>query len=99
MIVSRPATGRYSHAPDQNRKSQFASDKHKLCANAKTGKVIEENARIEKRIRKLGIGKKPTLPFDASQIQQYGNDLINDLLPRVIEKEIRLNKYLQGLAK
>jgi hypothetical protein len=64
-----------------------------------TGTVLEENERVEKRIRKLGWGEVPTLPFDSEIIEDYGNQLINDLLPRVIEKELRANNVLKVKAK
>jgi hypothetical protein len=61
------------------------------------GGLVEENDRSEKHSRKIGVGTVPVLPFDAGQIQDFGNELINSLLPVAIEKELRLNKYLQGL--
>ena len=64
-----------------------------------TDTVLEENERIEKRVRKLGWGEVPSLPFDSEIIEDYGNQLINDLLPRVIEKELRANKILKMRAK
>lgn len=60
----------------------------------KSGDVLEENERIEKRTRKIGKGEAPVLPFGIPQIEDYGKQLVNDLLPRVIEKELRLNKLL-----
>lgn len=64
-----------------------------------TGTILEENERVEKRTRKLGWGEIPNLPFDSELIKDYGNQLINDLLPRVIEKELRANKVLKLKAK
>ena len=58
------------------------------------GKVVEEDERSESVTRKLGIGKAPSLPVDAAEIRGFGEELMNSLLPRTIEKEIRLNKVL-----
>jgi hypothetical protein len=59
------------------------------------GKLLEENERSESVSRKLGVGKGPVMPYAAAEIRGYGEELMNTLLPRVIEKEIRLNKALK----
>ncbi len=60
------------------------------------GTLLEENERAERRLLDLGFGNEPTLPFEVGQIKGYGTQLVNDLLPRAIEKEIRLNKQLRA---
>lgn len=60
----------------------------------KNGQLVEENERAERRHRDVGLGT-PTLPFEASQIEDYGTQLVNELLPAVIAKEIQLNKRLR----
>jgi hypothetical protein len=60
-----------------------------------SGKLLEENERSEQVMRQLGMGKAPVMPFGDTQIESYGEELMNTLLPRVIEKEIRLNKALK----
>jgi len=57
-----------------------------------TGKVLEENERSECTTRKLGVGKGPVLPYAGAEVRGYGEELMNSILPRVIEKEIRLTK-------
>ena len=56
------------------------------------GKLLGENTRNEHVTRKLGVGKGPVLPYDGAQVRGYGEELLNTLLPRVIEKEIRYSK-------
>ncbi len=60
-----------------------------------TNRLLARNERSERRSRKLGMGS-PMLPFDQVVIQGYGEELVNDMLPRVIEKELQLNPLLQG---
>lgn len=55
--------------------------------DAKTKSVLVTDEQSERRSLKLGMGNVPSLPFDQAVIQDYGNELINDMLPRVIEKE------------
>lgn len=62
--------------------------------DSKTSKVLEENERSMKKTQKIGFGNTPVLPMGTTQIKEYGNELINNLLLRVIEKELRLNKFL-----
>jgi hypothetical protein len=64
--------------------------------NTGTGAVLARNERSERRSRKLGIGKMPKLPFDQAVVQDYGNELINDMLPRVIEKELHSASFLHA---
>ncbi len=59
------------------------------------GKLLEENERSELVTRKLGVGKGPVLPYGSAEVKDYGAELMNTLLPRVIEKEIRLNKVMK----
>jgi hypothetical protein len=63
--------------------------------DAKTNSLIEANERSERRSRKLGTNV-PSLPFGASVVQDFGNEMINDMLPRVIEKEFHLASVLRG---
>jgi hypothetical protein len=66
----------------------------------KTGAVLGSNERSEHRSRKLGMGKVPHLAsFDQAVLQDYGNEMYNDLLPRVIEKELCSISLLQQPAK
>ena len=62
--------------------------------NPGTGEV-EENVRVEKRTRKLGYGDDPQLPFAAGQMKGWGDELVNDLFPRVIEKELKQARCLR----
>jgi hypothetical protein len=55
----------------------------------RTQTLLARNERSERRSRKLGLGNTPSLPFDSVVIKDYGNELMNDLLPRVIEEELR----------
>jgi hypothetical protein len=55
--------------------------------NSGTGNVLARNERSEHRSRKIG-DRIPILPFDQPVIQDYGQELFNDLLPQVIENEI-----------
>ncbi len=59
------------------------------------GKLLEENIRSEHVTRKLGVSNAPIMPTGSEQIEDYGKELMNSVLPRVIEKEIRLNKVLK----
>jgi hypothetical protein len=68
--------------------------------DAKSGNVLGSNERSEQRSRKLGFGKAPALAaFDHSVVQSYGSEIINDMLPRVIEKKLRATAFLQPAAK
>ncbi len=59
--------------------------------NAKEDSVLAINERSERRSRKLGYGHTVKLPFDSAIVQGYGAELVNDMLPRVIEREILLS--------
>lgn len=63
--------------------------------DAKTGSVLARNERSERRSRKLGMGNVPSLPFGQAVVKDYGNELINDMLPRVIEKELASISFLR----
>jgi hypothetical protein len=56
--------------------------------NSGTGNVLARNERSEHRSRKIGPDV-PVLPFASPVIRGYGQELLDDLLPRVIEKELR----------
>ena len=60
-----------------------------------TGAVLASNERSERRSHQLTMGERPTLPFDTGVIQSYGNELVNDMLPRVIEKELNFAPFLR----
>jgi hypothetical protein len=65
--------------------------------NSGTGNVLARNERSEHRSRKIGMSI-PMLPFGKSEIQGYGQELLNDLLPQVIEKELRLFSEASALS-
>src|ERR1019366_6674503 len=44
------------------------------------------------------MGNVPTLPFDNAVVQDYGNEMVNDLLPRLIEKELLSASFLSAGA-
>jgi hypothetical protein len=52
-----------------------------------TGKVLTRNEQSERRSHNLG-NQTPQLPFAEPMIHDYGQELLNDMLPRVIEKEL-----------
>ncbi|MGA3265946.1 MAG: SEL1-like repeat protein [Verrucomicrobiota bacterium] len=59
--------------------------------DAKANTVLAANERSEQRSRKTGYGHRVKLPFDAGVVKEYGAELVNDMLPRVIEKELLLS--------
>jgi hypothetical protein len=66
----------------------------------KSGAVLRSNERSERRSRKLSMGGVPRLAgFDQTVVRDYGNEMINDLLPRVIEKELCSVSLLQQTGK
>lgn len=52
-----------------------------------TGSVLVRNEQSERRSHNLG-NQTPVLPFAEPMIHDYGQELLNDMLPRVIEKEL-----------
>lgn len=66
--------------------------------DAKTGQLLDETENTERETRQLGI-HKPKLPTGAREIEDYGNRLINILLPRVIEKGINAFGRISNIAK
>lgn len=58
------------------------------------GRVAEENERSERATRELGMSAAPIMPTGAAGIRSYGDELMNALLPKVIEKEIRKSKVI-----
>jgi hypothetical protein len=68
--------------------------------DTKNGSLLGSNERSEHRSRKLPAGIVPHLgSLDHEIVQGYGNELINDMLPRVIEKELRSTSFLQRASK
>jgi len=66
----------------------------------KSGAVLGSNERSEHRSRKLSRNGVPRLAaFDQAVVRDYGNEMINDLLPRVIEKELCSISLLQQPGK
>lgn len=63
--------------------------------DVKANNMLATNERSEHRFRKLGFGQKVKLPFDSAAVEGYGEEMVNDMLPRVIEKEILLAPFLQ----
>jgi hypothetical protein len=63
--------------------------------DAATGALLASNERSERRSQQLPMGERPALPFNAGVIQSYGSELVNDMLPRVIEKELNLAPFLR----
>jgi hypothetical protein len=62
--------------------------------NRQTNDLLAGNERSERRSRKLGMGNVPKLPLQEAVVKDYGNELINDMLPRVIEKEFHSASFL-----
>jgi hypothetical protein len=62
-----------------------------------TKNVLATNERSERRSRKARY--VPSLPMDGGIVQDWGKELINDMLPRVIEKEINSVPFLQPQGK
>jgi hypothetical protein len=60
----------------------------------KNNTTLARNERSERRSRKLTMGKVPSLPFDRAVIQDYGNELLNDMFPRLLEKELQSLSFL-----
>jgi len=56
--------------------------------------VLAENIRRLERRRVLGSADVVALPFDVEQVQGFGHELLNDMLPRLIERELTLNSWL-----
>jgi hypothetical protein len=64
------------------------------------GTLLWSDEHSEHRFRKLGWRGVPRLAgCDQAAVRDYGNELINDLLPRVIEKELRSVPLLQQPGK
>jgi hypothetical protein len=57
---------------------------------------LAANERSERRVRKLSMGNTPSFPFGKSTVRSLGNELINDMLPRVIEKEFNSVAFLSS---
>ena len=64
--------------------------------DARTSRILATDERSERRSRKLGFAHTVKLPFDNAVVQGYGVEMVNDMLPRVIEKEIELSLFLRG---
>jgi hypothetical protein len=64
--------------------------------DAASGAVLANDERSERRSHQLTFGERPALPFDSGVIQSYGNELVNDMLPRVIEKELNFAPFLRA---
>ncbi len=67
-----------------------------IWKDPRTERELAANERSERRVRKLSFGNTPSLPFDKKMIRAFGNELINDMLPRVIEKEFNSVDFLSG---
>jgi len=59
-------------------------------------RALAANERSERRVRKLSFGNTPSLPFGKDIVRALGNELINDMLPQVIEKEFNSVAFLSG---
>jgi hypothetical protein len=56
--------------------------------NASTGKILARNEQSERRFRHLSRAVPPDLPFEMTEIHDFGGELLNELLPVVIGKEL-----------
>lgn len=56
--------------------------------------MLATDERSEHRSRKLGFGNTVKLSFESSVVRQYSVEIINDMLPRVIEKEVQLVSFV-----
>jgi hypothetical protein len=63
--------------------------------DVKANNMLATNERSEHRFRKLGFGNTVALPFDSAVVEGYGIEMVNEMLPRVIEKELQLPPFLQ----
>jgi len=67
--------------------------------DAKSRSVLATDEQSEHRSRKIAFGKEPKLPFDEAVIQDYGNELVNEMLAKVIEKEVNSTPVLHPQNK